>query len=735
MTNKLRIIAFSLLIVVVAVLATATIVERLMGSSVAATAIYGAWWFVALWAALACTAIAYIVKTRLYRRLFTLMLHLALVLILVGALITRLTARRGNITLTQSTTPTTQVDADGGNDFALPFAMKLNSFNIVNYDGTPTPMDFVSDLTIIDGAKHTQGSVSMNNVLSYHGYRFFQSGFDPEKHSVTLKVQHDPTGITVTYAGYLALFISFILFFFDRSSEFRAVLRKLRERKLWLALIVAIGAAGADAAPRTISSDVAKHIDSLYVLHNGRISPFATLAADFTAKLCGKTSYNGLSATQVLAGWMFYPTDWQQEPMIKVKSAQVRQTLGITGKMACVNDFYTSTFDLKLQPMIDASIRNDESVDSRGLAAVNEQFALINMTMNGNLLKLYPSKHDGTLQWFSPADRLPSWINEDEYVFISKGWGYLNELVQSGNNGEAIVFVSKVRQWQCKQAGDMLPTDVSFNAELAFNRISCTRALAMAVVTIGIIAFIIYIVAMARKRPPARGLNIALTVIVAILWCYLTAIIALRWIAGGHVPLSNGSETMHFMSWAVTTLTPVMCRRMKLILPMGILMAGLTLMVAMMGEANPQVTLLMPVLQSPLLSVHVMVIMVAYSLFAFMMLNGVAALALRRNHEAVTTLALMSRTMLYPAVMLLATGIFIGAVWANVSWGRYWGWDPKEVWALITLLIYCLPLHARSIPALVKASNFHKFAIVAFLAVLITYFGVNFLLGGLHSYA
>uniref|UniRef100_UPI00259B0C22 cytochrome c biogenesis protein n=1 Tax=Xylanibacter rodentium TaxID=2736289 RepID=UPI00259B0C22 len=163
-----------------------------------------------------------------------------------------------------------------------------------------------------------------------------------------------------------------------------------------------------------------------------------------------------------------------------------------------------------------------------------------------------------------------------------------------------------------------------------------------------------------------------------------------------------------------------------------------TLLVASLGQMNPQITPLMPVLLSPWLSVHVSVIMVAYALCAFIMLNGVTALILRALNkgggEMQVKLMLVSRIFLYPAVLLLGAGIFIGAVWANVSWGRYWAWDPKEVWALICFLIYGLAFHLQSIPLFRRPLFFHVFMVVAFLSLLMTYFGVNSLLGGMHSY-
>ena len=143
----------------------------------------------------------------------------------------------------------------------------------------------------------------------------------------------------------------------------------------------------------------------------------------------------------------------------------------------------------------------------------------------------------------------------------------------------------------------------------------------------------------------------------------------------------------------------------------------------------------MPVLVSPWLSIHVSLIMMSYALFAFIMLNGILALCHTRQNDRVEQLTILSRLLLYPAVFFLGAGIFLGAVWANVSWGRYWAWDPKEVWALITFLVYGAAFHSQSLQAFRKPLFFHVYMIIAFLTVLMTYFGVNYVLGGMHSYA
>lgn len=281
----------------------------------------------------------------------------------------------------------------------------------------------------------------------------------------------------------------------------------------------------------------------------------------------------------------------------------------------------------------------------------------------------------------------------------------------------------------------MLPSDNAFRAEKLYNAMSWDRPLSMAMATIGIILFIIACRSVARSRRLPRWARILALSVLILSLLYLTTALILRWIISGHVPMSNGFETMQFMAWATTAITLLLSRRSMLVLPFGILTAGLALMVASFGESNPQITQLMPVLASPLLSIHVAVIMIAYSLLAFLMLSGVMAMILRHDSVLVERLHVIGQFILYPAVFLLTIGIFIGAIWANVSWGCYWSWDPKEVWALITLIIYALPLHGQSLPMFRKPLFFHGYCIAAFLSVLITYFGVNFILGGMHSYA
>ena len=279
------------------------------------------------------------------------------------------------------------------------------------------------------------------------------------------------------------------------------------------------------------------------------------------------------------------------------------------------------------------------------------------------------------------------------------------------------------------------------NAEIVqiYNQLNVVKPLAFVCLTLGLLLFALYVYRFSMQQKPNRIVRYLSLAGLLLMFIFLSVLIALRSAIVGYFPLANGYEVMHFLAWTALLLTLLFYRRFQMILPFGFLLCGFSLLVATMGEANPQITALKPVLSSPLLSVHVVVIMFSYALLAFIMLNGLTAIFLhffrKNSDEQISRLQTVSQLLLYPAVFCLAIGIFVGAIWANLTWGRYWGWDPKEVWALITLMIYSLALHTDSLPMFRKPMFFHLFAVVAFLAVLFTYFGVNFLLGGLHSYA
>lgn len=744
--------SFGLLGIALLVLASGTILEKTMGTDFVHTHIYSSAFFVVLWAGVACSALAYIIRCKLHRRWATCLVHLAFLLILSGALATRLWGEQGTVRLHKGAWAEEFRDKkDVRHPF--PFRIRLNDFEVVYYPGTRAPMDYVSTVTLTDKADgeadstQISGRISMNRILSHKHYRLYQSGYDESCGTVTLAVSHDPCGIAVTYTGYALLLLSFLLFFTDRQSAFRRLLRgnawKAAACLCLLGCPPALRAAdgGGEEMPKVLPADVAARFGDLYILYNNRICPLQTLAKDFTQKLYGKPTYRGLTPEQVFTGWMFWYSSWKRQPVVKIESPSVRRVLGVKGRYASLSHFTDETNAYKLDSVLRRITVGEPVADKRKFESADEKYNLIAMLYSGRMLKIYPHRpaSGGALQWFAQADKLPADLPDDEYIFIRKSQSYVQEMVMKKDYEALSALLDKIKQYQAKRAAGFLPGEARFRAEKLYNAWTHTRPVAMACITLGLLAFCLYCRQMTVGRPVAVSLKRFLRLLLALCFAYLTVTLALRGYVARHLPLSNGYETMQFMAWCVSLLTFLLQRRFPPALPFGLLLCGFALLVSTLGEANPQITQLMPVLSSPLLSVHVMVIMMAYSLLGFIMLNGVTAVLLhisRRNCIAsVERLYIVSRLLLYPAVFLLAAGIFIGAVWANVSWGRYWGWDPKEVWALITLLVYGLALHPASLPWFRRPLFFHVFTVVAFICVLITYFGVNFLLGGMHSYA
>ena len=721
-------LSFGLFAIITAILIVATIMEKLYGTEYALENIYRAHWMIALWTVAALSAIVYILQRKLHKQPVTLCLHLAFAVILAGALITHATGKQGQTHLRVGEY-TNQYVLDNGSIEKFPFSISLHDFEATRYAGTQTPMDFVSTIVIYDNGR-IEGTVSMNNIFKHRGYRFYQSGYDNDEKGTFLIVSHDPWGIGITYAGYALLLLSMLLFFMQPGNRFRAALR----RGGAALLMIAASTANAHGAPQTLPRDVAEIFCDIHVHYNGRICPLQTLALDFTAKVYGKKSYKGYTAEQVLCGWFFYYDEWKSEPMIKIKGKETKSALGIIGNYAALTDF-TNRNGYKLETVL----RKGNNPEITNFASANEKFSIISMLCTGTLLKIFPHTDPATGEviWHSFADTLPSDIPHEKQLFIGKSMNLVAEKVAMHDYEGVKAITTKIRKYQIKEGDMSIPSEATFKAEKLYNSTNGNRQLAMACLTIGIVLF--FIMCVHTKESKAK--RVAAIILKTVAWgivTYLTLQILLRWHISGHVPLSNGHETMTFMAWC-SILGTTLFGKTRMMLPFGYIVCGLTLLVATMGEVTPQITPLMPVLQSPLLCIHVLVIMIAYTLLAFTMLNGIAAVIMkttRKNREEeIAALQRTSTLMLYPAVFLLTAGIFIGAVWANISWGRYWGWDPKEVWALITMLVYSATLHSGSIKAMRRPMFFHIYCIVAFLTVLITYFGVNFILGGMHSYA
>ena len=725
---------------IILILITATIVESSKGTAFVRQHIYTSAWFVVLWAALAVVAAVYIVLRKNKSNVSTsvLLVHASFLVILLGAFTSWNMAESGTIHLRQNETTSTMKDEEGKTK-ELGFEVSLKNFNVVNYPGTDAPMDYVTTLT----ANTQEIKVSMNNIGSFNGYRFIQSGYDSDMQGTTLGVYHDPWGIGITYTGYALLFISLIATMVSKKTRMRHLYRKalsLQGAKAWAVtalLAVSSFATSANAQEMVkIDGDIADDFGKICVLYNSRITPINTVATSFVTKLCGKPTWDGLSSNQVFAGWIFDVPYWETVKMIEIKEKKAQELLGINGKWASFDDFWDNYNNYKLDAPLKKAYKDGDTKLQKQLRDADEKFNIIRMLYGGEMLKMFPyAGKQGHMQWFAPGQPLGNLkLDEKELVFIKKSMDYLAESIITGDKARAEEIAKKIYSYQHVRGKAVVPTKFRIYTETFYNKTNAQRLPVMLYLTLSLLLAIVSTLSLNNgKQKKTRLVSSVLTWVMLI---HTTLLLALRWFVSGHLPMSNGYETMQFMAWATLIVTLVMQKRFLPVKQFGPLLSSFALLVAMITDGNPQITQLMPVLQSPLLSVHVMVIMFSYALFGLTALIGLQGLIAhhRKQEEKEQQLAALSQFLLYPAVALIAIGIFIGAIWANVSWGRYWSWDSKETWALITMLIYSVPLHAE-IKWLRKAQHMHIYMLLAFLSVLMTYFGVNYFLSGMHSYA
>ena len=725
---------------IILILITATIVESSKGTAFVRQHIYTSAWFVVLWAALAVAAAVYIVLRKSKSNISTsvLLVHASFLVILLGAFTSWNMAESGTIHLRQNETTSTMKDEEGKTK-ELGFEVSLKNFNVVNYPGTDAPMDYVTMLT----ANTQEIKVSMNNIGSFNGYRFIQSGYDSDMQGTTLGVYHDPWGIGITYTGYALLFISLIATMVSKKTRIRHLYRKalsLQGAKAWAVtalLAVSSFATSANAQEMVkIDGDIADDFGKICVLYNSRITPINTVATSFVTKLCGKPTWDGLSSNQVFAGWIFDVPYWETVKMIEIKEKKAQELLGINGKWASFDDFWDNYNNYKLDAPLKKAYKDGDTKLQKQLRDADEKFNIIRMLYGGEMLKMFPyAGKQGHMQWFAPGQPLGNLkLDEKELVFIKKSMDYLAESIITGDKARAEEIAKKIYSYQHVRGKAVVPTKFRIYTETFYNKTNAQRLPVMLYLTLSLVLAIVSTLSLNNEKQ--KKTRLVSSVLTWVMLIHTTLLLALRWYVSGHLPMSNGYETMQFMAWATLIVTLVMQKRFLPVKQFGPLLSSFALLVAMITDGNPQITQLMPVLQSPLLSVHVMVIMFSYALFGLMALIGLQGLIAhhRKQEEKEQQLAALSQFLLYPAVALIAIGIFIGAIWANVSWGRYWSWDSKETWALITMLIYSAPLHA-DIKWLRKAQHMHIYLLLAFLSVLMTYFGVNYFLSGMHSYA
>lgn len=750
-------IIFILYILVLVCMAAATIVEKSQGTDYAHAHYYGAWWFILIWAVLAALGAFYIIKRKV-KCASTLALHLSFIIILAGALLTHISAKRGMIHLRigqPTDTYMAQDEEQGMKEEKLPFSLCLQKFEAKMHDGTNAVADYSSKFTVIDGDDKSEGKVSMNNIYSHRSYRLYQSSYDEDGKGSVLAINADPYGIPVTYTGYALLFISLVWMLFDPKGGYRKLLKSplLKKGALMTALILSMGniqtlhaeSATGNLQNAVLPKETAEKFGELHILYNDRICPVQTFALDFCKKIYGARSYQGLTAEQVLSGWVFYGNTWANEPFIKIKSGEMKTAMNLPDYASLntffnremggytigqyVQEYYNGQQDKFHQQAADIDGKIQIIMELR--EGISLKVLPYTFTKNVKATKDHPFIKAGTTTWFSPVDKLPQAVEQQHALYIRNVFSLLNGDVKAGNTRRVNEFFVKMKKYQEVSSGNSLPTATQYKAERINNAFPFATILFMANLTLGFIALFYTIYRMTKKRE-IKALNIALPILLGVSFLALTFGLALRWIISGNIPMSNGYESMLTVAWFVMLISILMQLRIRIVMVFGFLISGFFLLVSHINQMDPAIGQMMPVLNSPLLSIHVSIIMMSYALLSLTFICGIMGICLRSHGEELQAL---SRIFLYPALTTMGYGIFIGAIWANVSWGNYWSWDSKETWALITFMIYAVVVHTQSLPVFRKPLVYHIYITLAFMSIAMTYFGVNYFLTGMHSYA
>jgi cytochrome c-type biogenesis protein CcsB len=648
----------------------------------------------------------------------------------------------------------------GNRMFQLPYSLKLNEFDLERYPGSNSPSSFASEVTVIDEANSIEMPyrIYMNHILNYGGYRFFQSSYDQDEKGTVLSVNHDYWGTLISYIGYFLLFGSLILSFFTRGTRFARISQQLRDvhlkrKTLTIPVVIILMVLSASqnvfAQAGNTKDDHTEKFGQLFVQNNaGRIEPVNTIANKILVKISKRNSYNNLSANEVFLGIVTDPQKWQQEPIIKVAEAAVQSLLGITGDYATFMDFVNDQGQYKISTQVNAAQIKKPALRStldKALINVDERFNVFYKALNGGYLKIFPIENDPDNKWATPKEYhdLKGHGTDEGDIFE----GYLQKLEAaraSNNYQEANKVIARINRNQALFAGAILPSATKVKFEVFYNKINIFKTLFPVYLVVGILLVAIFFLQTFKPSLEFKLISKILLWVLIISFVAQTFGLAIRWYISGHAPWSNGFESMIYIAWASILAGFMFMKRSSVTLGVAAILAGITLLTAHMSWLNPELTNLVPVLKSYWLTIHVATITASYGFLALGCMVGFLNMGIMifknnknqfRVNLTLKELSLIIEMSLSVGLVLLVIGNFLGGIWANESWGRYWGWDPKETWTLVTIILYSFTLHLTLIPSIRSTFTFSFLSFVSFGTVLMTYFGVNFYLSGLHSYA
>ncbi|MFD2943055.1 cytochrome c biogenesis protein CcsA [Flavobacterium notoginsengisoli] len=686
----------------------------------------------------------------------------------------------------------------GSKAYILPFKIKLNDFIAEKYPGTEKSYSsYKSKVTVQDSTETFNADIFMNHVLDYKGYRFFQSSFDPDEKGTVLSVNHDFWGTNITYFGYYLLYIGLMAIMFTKHSRFGDLKRKLeavkkKKEKLITILVLMLSLSSfAQQSPHVHSHDhdhthsadpndhanhvtappSKKQLDSLLNIYKapeahaakfgrliiqdagGRMKPINTFSSELLRKVSHSDKYNEMNSDQVFLSMTQYAQVWIQVPLIYIKSGNdsIRKIIGIDSKdkYAPFVKFFDEQGNYKLSPYLDAAYKAaNPNQFEKDYIETDKKVNLMESALSGSILKIFPVPNDPNHKWVSYMEREAAGFKGMDSTYVKQilplYFSALNNGSIAKNFDTADNLVESIHGFQKKFGAKVMPSEQKIDAEIAYNKYDVFQKLTYWYITAASFMFIFIIVNIFFEKKWLRIIINVFHVIIGLLFALHTLGLIGRWYISGHAPWSNAYESIVYVAWSTMFFGLAFDRKSKLTVASSAFVTAMILMAAYLNWIDPEIANLQPVLNSYWLMIHVAVIVGSYGPTALGMILGFVSLLLifftteknkakmELNIKEITYINEMSLTI---GLIMLTIGNFLGGQWANESWGRYWGWDPKETWALISIMIYAFVIHARFVPALRGKWFFNLMSMYAFVSILFTYYGVNFHLVGLHSYA
>ncbi len=746
------IVMLALIVIYSISLGVATFIERDMGVEFSRGYIYHNLWFILLQFVMVVNAVAIIYKRGLFRwsKFGALLFHLSFVVILLGALITHKWSEEGIMHIREGATSSVVYLADK-TQINLPIEVQLDDFVLARYPGSQSPSSYESNVTVLYDGEESKHLIRMNQVMNIGNYRFFQSSYDPDERGSVLTVNYDFPGMQITYLGYLLLVLGFVITPFQKYSRFRQLNSSFKKIGVVAFFVLVSSSSYANSNLPSVPANHAKEFGGLLVQNpKGRLEPVNTWSSKIVRKIYHDTNFKGYSSDQILLNLFVFPGYWAEEPLIMVDNKEVRKLVGDKGsEYLSYSDMFNREGEYVIQKSVEKAYSlspSERSKFDKDILALDEVINIIYQIQQGQMLSLFPNPDATNTKWLSSGDDL-SHLDGKDSLFISKIMVHYGEMayagVESGDWSGASEVLGMIKIYQDAKNLSVEVSDNRIKAELKYNEWDIFGRVFKFYLICGAILLSLCFYQLLKGIERFKKVQYILIGVIATAFLVQTIGFILRWYISSYPPWSNSYETMIFMGWGVVAIGLYLSFRAPIITALASILAGVLLFVSSLNWMNPDITPLVPVLQSYWLMLHVAVIMMGYGFFFVSALIGMFNLVLsgfiKDENKKVLVDTIKKCTVLNEMAMIIGTvlmciGIFLGAVWANESWGRYWGWDPKETWALITMMVYTGVLHMRFIPKLNSIWLFNVKSVWSILSVLMTYFGVNYYLSGLHSY-